>query len=188
MTVLVGITARSIQHYVFTSNALRDVIGASQVVSDLLDHQRLREDFGETNTLVLASGGGVTIVRVNDDDQARAGIERFSRRRLRTAPGLDVALAIQQRTPGSLAGDLAELHARLADRSTGTPPDAQIGTPAGIARCSTTGRARSPDRHEIPATPVASGPPGPSSQPGSGRPARLTASCGARRSPVPVPH
>ncbi len=139
MSVLVGISARSIQSYVFGSNALRDVVGASGLVEELLAPDQILNHFGAVNAQVLATGGGVTVLRVNDEELARSGIERLSRHRLLDAPGLNISFTIQPRTAGDLAGDLQRLHRQLADRSSGDFSDALLGTPAGVASCRTTG-------------------------------------------------
>jgi len=140
---LVGLAARSIQRYVFASNRLVDIIGASALVEELFDAEKLRHDFGPLNTEVLTSQGGSATLLVTGDTPPTDGVACFSRRRLITAPGVEADVQILTHQTGSLAEELLLLGAKLTEASAAPTTSVPHPAGAGFASCRATGGAAS---------------------------------------------
>ncbi|HEU4327847.1 MAG TPA: hypothetical protein VFS21_32215 [Roseiflexaceae bacterium] len=166
--VLSIVDVSGIQRYIFGANRLRDNIGASQLVEQVMTnwleealpaphnftgatigpetldtHPSLRAD-------VIASGGGnvVLLLRGNDTEDAlttaRATVRRLSRWLLEQAPGLEIVVAHQpfdwQRDPiGGPDGVYQQLFAELDQAKRRAPASSPL-LGLGVAReCSSTG-------------------------------------------------
>src|ERR1700721_2543680 len=116
MPVLTAIDVLGIQSYVFASNRLRDVVGASYLVEWATSRDgglRLDNDGVPTPEIIVAAGGNA-ILRFGTPDAARQFVLSYSRRLLEQTPGLDVAIAHQSYDNGKLAHGLLALQVELA--------------------------------------------------------------------------
>ncbi len=116
MPVLTAIDILGIQSYIFASNRLRDVVGASYLVEWATSRDgglRLEIDGVATPEIIVAAGGNA-ILRFNTIDAARQFVLCYSRRLLDKAPGLDVAIAHQPYDQGKLARGIFALHVEMA--------------------------------------------------------------------------
>lgn len=116
MPVLTAIDVVGIQSYIFASNRLRDVVGASYLVEWATSrHGGLRLDNGEAAPPdVLMAAGGNAILRFPTSDAAKRFALYYSRRLLERAPGLDVAIAHQPYDDPRLADGLLALQIKIA--------------------------------------------------------------------------
>ena len=117
MPVLTAIDVLGIQSYVFASNRLRDVVGASYLVEWASSRDRgLRLDnhHDVPPPEIIVAAGGNAILRFNTTDAAKQFALRYSRGLLERAPGLDVAIAHQPYDDGKLAHGLLALQVQLA--------------------------------------------------------------------------
>lgn len=111
---LTALDVSSIQRYIFGSNRLQENIGASELVyrtthqwafeelpkpnnvgddeSWELDTSRRIED-GELAAEVVYAGGGNTLILFSDEGEAKAFVNRLSRKLIEDAPGLDLVAA-----------------------------------------------------------------------------------------------
>src|ERR1700727_970668 len=108
MPVLTAIDILGIQSYIFASNRLRDVIGASYLVEWATNQDgglRLEIENVPTPKVVVAAGGNA-ILRFDTIDAAKQFVLHYSRRLLDKAPGLDVTIAHQPYDHGKLARGL----------------------------------------------------------------------------------
>lgn len=113
--MLTLIDARRIQHYLFTANELKQILGASELVERAthdwvfealsplrhnikktnpltFDEQRSIEA-AETDAELIFAGGGNVGILFRSLDQAKEFATRYSRKVLLEAPGLEVAIA-----------------------------------------------------------------------------------------------
>ena len=116
MPVLTAIDIIGIQSYVFASNRLRDVVGASYLVEWATKPDgglRFGNSDVPTPEIIIAAGGNA-ILRFGTSDAARQFILYYSRQLLERAPGLEVAIAHQPYDNGKLAHGLLALQIQLA--------------------------------------------------------------------------
>jgi len=116
MPVLTAIDILGIQYYIFASNRLRDVVGASYLVEWATSRDgglRLEIENAPTPKVVVAAGGNA-ILRFDTIDAAKQFVLHYSRRLLEKAPGLDVTIAHQLYDNGKLARGLLALQVELA--------------------------------------------------------------------------
>lgn len=141
MPVLTAIDLLGIQSYIFASNRLRDVVGASYLVD-----WATREDggLGLTNGAVptpeiIVAAGGNAILRFNTSDAAKQFVLHYTRRLLEEAPGLNVAIAHRPYEDGQLAHGLLALQIELAKAKLNRRPHApQLGLSV-MQPCAVTG-------------------------------------------------
>lgn len=156
MPVLVGWDLIGIQEFVYSSNRLRDVVGASMLVGDacrMLDRGHR-----------LSSTGGVAIHVYDSMLEAAAAIAKASRRLLTETPGLDVAVAALEFSPGDLAQTFNGLGQALEESKLSRRVSAPLGGLGVTVPCSATGRPAT-DTHAD----------------GSGKPGAVSASIAAAR-------
>lgn len=116
MPVLTAIDILGIQSYIFASNRLRDVVGASYLVEWATSRDgglRLEIENVPTPKVVVAAGGNA-ILWFDSIDAAKQFVLQYSRRLLDKAPGLDVTIAHQFYDHGKLARGLLALQVELA--------------------------------------------------------------------------
>lgn len=117
MPVLTAIDILGIQSYIFASNRLRDVVGASYLVEWATREDgglRLTDGAVPTPEIIVAAGGNA-ILRFNTTEAAKQFVLHYSRRLLREAPGLDAAIAHFEYPEGQLARGLLALQVELAE-------------------------------------------------------------------------
>lgn len=116
MPVLTAIDVIGIQSYVFASNRLRDVVGASLLVEWATSKEvggGLDVGGGPSRQIIMAAGGNAILSFKNHDD-AKVFVLHYTRRLLDEAPGLDVAVAHYEYRQGQLARGLLALQVKLA--------------------------------------------------------------------------
>lgn|SRR5487761_1632447 len=150
MPVLTAIDVIGIQSYVFASNRLRDVIGASRLVEWATSCAEGLDIAGAPKPTVIVAAGGNAILSFKTEDEAKGYVLRYTRRLLDKAPGLDVAVAHHKHEQGQLARGLLALQVKLAAAKLSRRPNApQLGL--GIMHpCAITG---------LPASEIPEGPP-----------------------------
>ncbi|MFW6114155.1 MAG: hypothetical protein ACOC7K_00270 [bacterium] len=130
MPVLTAIDVLGIQSYIFASNRLRDVVGASHLVEWVTSRNGglcFDNDAIPTPEIVVAAGGNA-ILRFSTTDDAKKFVLYYSRRLLEEAPELDVAIAHRPYEDGQLARGLLALQVELAKAKLNRRPHApQLG-------------------------------------------------------------
>lgn len=141
MPVLTAIDVIGIQSYIFASNRLRDVVGASYLVD-----WATREDGGlrvdnvsiAAPDILLAAGGNA-ILSFPTMHGARQFILHYSRQLLERAPGVEVAIAHQEFDEGKLARGLLALQVQLAKAKLSRRPHAPQHGLSVMQPCAITG-------------------------------------------------
>jgi hypothetical protein len=126
MPVLTAIDLLGIQKFVFGSNRLRDVVGASALVTRACSWEGdspLRET-PEAARLVAAGGNAVRVFAEVRDAQAFAG--RYTRWLYDHAPGLDAVVVHRAFEDGDLAVGLGAIQVDLARAKTERAPSATL--------------------------------------------------------------
>jgi len=153
-----------IQRYVFSSNNLKENIGASQLVDDIYDsHLRevIKKIFHITDEHFYTTwqdsphllnirqnsapfeigyiGGGNALLLFREENKAKEFIKEWSMRLLVHCPGIIPACAIQQVDFGHFSDSLSELFKKLALRKGSFVPETIIRRHGITAECSRTG-------------------------------------------------
>ena len=141
MPVLTAVDVIGIQSYVFASNRLRDVVGASQLV-DWATNKESGLQFQDANIPspeIIVAAGGNAVLRFENLDDAKQYVVSYTRRLLEHAPGLEVAIAHFPYLDGQLARALLALQIELAKSKLNRRPHApQLGLSV-MQPCAVTG-------------------------------------------------
>jgi len=137
MNVLTAVDLLGIQRYVFSSNRLRDVAGASYLVNDAVSRDgAIAECDARANRIV--GGGGNAILEFAGHAAAAEFAGRYSRWLIDCAPGLEAIIAHEPIKTG-IADALAALFARVASAKSARTPSAPLLGLGVTAACRSTG-------------------------------------------------
>ena len=123
MSILVILEVGKKQDYIFRSNKLQEIVGASMIirhVSEELPRRWIRDD-----RQIMLEGGGHSIYAFGDEAEGRRFIGEFSLEVLRRFPGLELAVASVPYDPDKdlLPDSIDRLFEALNDKkSKGLPP------------------------------------------------------------------
>ena len=133
---LYGAAVQGIQAFIFGTNELRDIVGASELV-DSICKECFRE-FGEKGNVIVNAAGNVKCIFQDEKDCANA-VKLFPQKVICTAPGVTISQAVVKMTPDQNYGDAAEiLEARLRAQRNKPLPSVTTGL-MGIERSPKTG-------------------------------------------------
>ena len=152
MPVLTAIDVIGIQSYVFASNRLRDVVGASYLVewATSQDSGKGLDVAAVSKPEIVIAAGGNAILRFDTKSAAKQFVLCYTRRLLDNAPGLDVAIAHHEYAQGQLAHGLLALQVELAKAKLSRRPHTpQLGLSV-MQPCAITGLPASepPERYD----------------------------------------
>jgi hypothetical protein len=139
MPTLTAIDLLGIQRFVFGSNRLRDVIGASQLVARACswDGDSPLRHIPEAHRLMAA--GGSALLRFEGLSAAHDFAGKYSRWLHDTAPGLEVVIAHRSYRDGELAAAIRALQIELARVKTERAPSAPLAGLSVTETCNETG-------------------------------------------------
>jgi len=157
--VLVALDVMGIQRFVFASNRLRDVVGASQLVEEAVSRDGWIGELAPAGSVLTASGGNAQL-RFPDPDTARSFTARYSRRVVEFGAGLQVAVAHRPYSEGALAAALLAVQVDLHRSKGATRPSMPLLGLGVTAVCPDTGRPavdvrRDPDGRLVPQSALA---------------------------------
>ena len=142
MPVLTALDVLGIQSYVFASNRLRDVVGASALVHWVTHRDKglnLPNSEIPSPSRIIVAAGGNAILQFATLVEAKRYVAGYSRRLLEKAPGLEIAVAHYEYTTGQLAQGLLALQIKLAQAKLNRRPSApQLGLSV-MQPCAVTG-------------------------------------------------
>lgn len=107
---LYGASIQGIQGFIFQTNELKDIIGASELVEQACTSV-FENEFKADGQLLLSAAGNVKCL-YTDEAQCRNAVLRYPKRVMEKAPGVTISEAVVK-VRGSLSESLAALEKRL---------------------------------------------------------------------------
>ncbi len=89
---LYGASVQGIQDFIFQTNKLKDIIGASELVKSICD-RLFKEEFLGHGTLVVSAAGNVKCI-YGQEAECRNAVLRFPKRVMEQAPGITISQAV----------------------------------------------------------------------------------------------
>jgi hypothetical protein len=126
-----------IQNFIFASNRLKDIVGASRLV-ELATSDEPGGWLNGTTGEVLVAAGGNAFLKFALEDEARQFASRYTRKLLEEAPGLEVAIC-HQPIDATFGKALDSLIEQLAHTKAGRIPGAPLLGLSIEATCQETG-------------------------------------------------
>jgi hypothetical protein len=93
MSVLTVIDVSGIQKYIFGSNRLKEIIGASEIVNQATDKDGWIKSFLNSKDELIYAGGGNALIIFADIDRAKEFTRKYTHQILTEARGLEVVIA-----------------------------------------------------------------------------------------------
>ena len=112
MPILTFIDTLGIQSFIFSSNRLKDVVGGSELVSQATSRQGWIKELGYKKNVIVGAGGNL-LLQFENKEEAKTFAAKFSRKALKEAPGLEVALVHHKYDTGQLAQAIQEIQIKI---------------------------------------------------------------------------
>lgn len=134
---LYGASVQGIQDFIFQTNKLKDIIGASGLVKNICD-RTFKDEFLGHGTLVVSAAGNVKCI-FDKEAECRRAVLLFSKRVMEQAPGITISQAMVEWNDGDSFGTACdELEKRLHAQRSKRPKSLVTGLMA-MERSRTTG-------------------------------------------------
>lgn len=154
MPVLTVIDASGIQKYIFGSNRLKEIIGASEIVNrattewifkllgdDAINGKKIETD--NTDAELIYAGGGNALIVFADIDKAKDFTKKYTRQILTEARGLEVVIAHSSVFEIDASTSILDKHGEVLDKLNEKKANRQTSSPlrglAVTAQCASTG-------------------------------------------------
>lgn len=108
---LYGASIQGIQNYIFQTNELKDIIGASELVNRIC--KDFGEDYGKDGEMIIHAAGNIKCI-FDDEAACRRAVREFPRRAMKMAPGITISQAVVKiKDDSEYAKKAEELESRL---------------------------------------------------------------------------
>lgn len=138
MGYLYGASVQGIQNFIFQTNELKDIVGASELVAQICT-QLFRETVGEPyrdEALIIGAAGNVRYY-FDDLETCAKTVRYFPRRVMIEAPGITISQAVVEMT-GDFPDSINELEEKLRSQRNQPQPSLTLGA-LGMKRSNKTG-------------------------------------------------
>lgn len=139
MNYLYGASVQGIQDFIFQTNELKDIVGASELVAEICT-RLFRETLGSCyrdDHLYIGAAGNVRY-RFDDRESCRRAVRDFPRRVITEAPGITISQAVVELDGLDETRAIDDLETKLKAQRNRPQPDLIIG-PLGVRRSGRTG-------------------------------------------------
>lgn len=108
---LYGASIQGIQNYIFQTNELKDIIGASELVNRICDV--FEKDYYKPGEMIIHAAGNIKCI-FDDEAACRRAVRDFPRRAMEMAPGITISQAVVKiKDDSEYAKKAEELEERL---------------------------------------------------------------------------
>lgn len=104
---LYGAAVQGIQSFIFQTNELKDIIGASELVEQICT-EFFKEFIGETGDIIVSAAGNIKCV-FSSEGECRKAVREFPKKVMTSAPGITISEAVVKMEEGMEFGDAVEL-------------------------------------------------------------------------------
>ena len=109
-----GAAVQGIQNFIFRTNELKDIIGASELVEQVCT-KLFREQFLQNGKKVVMAAGNIKCVYFSDQE-CKKTVRLFPKKVMETAPGITISQAVISTTEKELENNFVSLMDRLEDK------------------------------------------------------------------------
>lgn len=134
---LYGAAVQGIQGFIFQTNELREIVGASAIVAQICEDEFNEFRTGTEADNVLHAAGNIKYIFSKKDDCEKA-VRKFPKKVLLKAPGITISQAVVKIGEGGYKEAVEELEARLRTQRNRQPHPTTLGL-MGIRRSRKTG-------------------------------------------------
>lgn len=110
---LYGASIQSIQSFIFQTDRLKDIVGASELVEQACTDMFYNEFFDEKSCRLIVSAAGNVKCIFSDEDMCSRAVLSYPKRVMEKAPGVTISQAVVKMTGGDFSGAFDELERRL---------------------------------------------------------------------------
>ena len=139
MNYLYGASVQGIQDFIFQTNELKDIVGASELVAEICT-RLFRETLGSCyrdDHLYIGAAGNVRY-RFDDRESCQRAVRDFPRRVMTEAAGITISQAVVELDGRDETRAIDDLETKLKEQRNRPQPDLIIG-PLGVRRSGRTG-------------------------------------------------
>ena len=92
---LYGASIQGIQSYIFQTNELKDIIGASELVNEICEDfvRMYREESASKGEMIIHAAGNIKCI-FDDEDACRRAVRDFPKHAMEMAPGITISQAV----------------------------------------------------------------------------------------------
>lgn len=92
---LYGASIQGIQNYIFQTNELKDIIGASELVNEICHKFKAMygKDSKHKGKMIVHAAGNIKCI-FDDEDACRRAVREFPKRAMEMAPGITISQAV----------------------------------------------------------------------------------------------
>ncbi len=91
MAYLYGASIQAIQEYIFATNQLKDIVGASEIIKSL--EEKFKQDFGNSGKIILNAAGNFKAV-FDTKEQMQELVKEFTKYVMQNAYGITISQAV----------------------------------------------------------------------------------------------
>lgn len=110
---LYGASIQGIQSFIFQTDRLKDIVGASELVEQACTEVFRNEFFDEKKCELIVSAAGNVKCIFSDEDMCRRAVLSFPKRVMEKAPGVTISQAVVRLEDDGFSGAVDELEHRL---------------------------------------------------------------------------
>lgn len=110
---LYGASIQGIQSFIFQTDRLKDIVGASELVEQACTDVFYNEFFDEKSCKLIVSAAGNVKCIFYDEDMCRRAVLSYPKRVMEKAPGVTISQAVVKMTGDDFSGAFDELERRL---------------------------------------------------------------------------
>jgi len=132
---LYGAAVQGIQSFIFQTNELADIVGASELVQDVCT-KMFKELVGNSDEIIVQAAGNIKCI-FHNEDACRKAVREFPKKVMEAAPGITVSQAVVEYS-GNFKDAVDELEKRLRAQRNKPAKSLTVGL-MGIERSRKTG-------------------------------------------------
>ena len=109
-----GAAVQGIQNFIFRTNELKDIVGASELVEQICTHL-FEEDFKQSGDSLVMAAGNIKCV-FSSEEACRKAVLQFPKKVMETAPGITISQAVVKTTESELTSQFQSIMNKLEQK------------------------------------------------------------------------